>query len=162
MAPVTQSHMNIPFPRKSKISDFVQLYPIKYAQDDLTIVDAPQIASHRVHHVLPILERESVLMVDGGDVDNNLCYATRNLQKVDVLKAQRVQYVTERQGGVEYWSCSIAGAEIVTGLCGLISALCARHVLHILLLVYAIQCIIHLIHVTIASHLQQFTTKNNN
>ena len=39
-----------------------------------------------------------------------------------ISRAQCVQYVTERQGGVEYWSCSIAGAEIVTG--GLISALC--------------------------------------
>ena len=27
-------------------------------------------------------------MVDGGDVDNNLCYATQNLQKVDVLPSQ--------------------------------------------------------------------------
>ena len=27
-------------------------------------------------------------MVDGGDLDRNLCYVTQNLEKVDVLPAQ--------------------------------------------------------------------------
>ena len=131
-------------PKKVKNLGLRAALSIKCAQGDLTIVDALQVALHRVRHVLPILEREkwqSVLMVDGGDVDNNLCYATWNLQKVNIFPSQELnvyEYVTERQGGVEYWSCSIAGAEIVTGLCGLISALCTHQILHILLLVYAI------------------------
>ena len=78
-------------PKKVKNLGLRAALSIKFAQGDLTIVDALQVASHRVRHVLPILEREkweSVLMVDGGDVDNNLCYATRNLQKVDILPSR--------------------------------------------------------------------------
>ena len=64
---------------------------VKYTQGDLTVVDALQVPTHRVRETLPILEREewsSVLMVDGGELDRNLCYATRNLQKVDVLPSK--------------------------------------------------------------------------
>ena len=64
---------------------------IKYAQGDLTVVDALQVPSDSVSEVLPILEREewgSVLMVDGGDVDQNLCHATCDLQQVDVLPSR--------------------------------------------------------------------------
>ena len=55
------------------------------------MVDALQVPTHRVRETFPILEREewsSVLMVDGGELDRNLCYATRNLQKVDVLPSK--------------------------------------------------------------------------
>ena len=75
-------------PKKVKRFGLRAALSIKYAQGDLTVVDALQVSTHKLREVLPILEREkwgSVLMVDGGDVDRNLCYATRNLQKVDVL-----------------------------------------------------------------------------
>ena len=75
-------------PKKVKRFGLRAALSIKYAQGDLTVVDTLQVASHRVREVLPILEREqwdSVLMVDGGDLDQNLCFATRNLEKVDVL-----------------------------------------------------------------------------
>lgn len=78
-------------PQKVKNLGLRAALSIKYSQGDLTVVDALQFPSHRVREVLPVLEREkweSVLMVDGGDVDKNLCYATRNLEKVDVLPAR--------------------------------------------------------------------------
>ena len=78
-------------PKKVKTLGLRVALSIKLAQGDLSVVDALQVPSHRVCEVLPILEREqweSVLIVDGGDVDKNLCYATRNLQKVDVLPSR--------------------------------------------------------------------------
>ena len=75
-------------PQKVKNLGLRAALSIKYAQGDMIIVDALQAPSHRLREILPILEREqwkSVLMVDGGDVNKNLCYATRNLEKVDVL-----------------------------------------------------------------------------
>ena len=75
-------------PKKIKRFGLRAALSIKYAQGDLTVVDALQVSTHKLREVLPILEREkwgSVLMVDRGYVDRNLCYATRNLQKVDVL-----------------------------------------------------------------------------
>ena len=80
-------------PQKVKNLGLRAALSIKYAQGDLTVVDALQVPSHEVpeDQVLPILEREqweSVLMVDGGDLDTDLCYATQNLEKVDVLPAR--------------------------------------------------------------------------
>lgn len=75
-------------PKKVKRLGLRAALSIKYAQGDLTVVDALQVPSHKLKGVLPILEREeweSVLMVDGGDVDQHLCYATRNIQTVDIL-----------------------------------------------------------------------------
>ena len=78
-------------PKKVKSLGLRAALSIKYTQGDLTVVDAFQVPTHRVREMLPILEREeweSVLMVDGGDLDKNLCYATRNIQKVDVLPSR--------------------------------------------------------------------------
>ena len=75
-------------PKKVKRLALRAALSVKYTQGDLTVVDALQIPAHKLKGVLPILERESwdsVLLVDGGEVDKNLCYATRNLQSVDVL-----------------------------------------------------------------------------
>ena len=78
-------------PQKVKNLGLRAALSIKYAQGDMIIVDALQAPSHRLREILPILEREqwkSVLMVDGGDINKNLCYATRNLEKVDVLPSR--------------------------------------------------------------------------
>ena len=75
-------------PKKVKRLGLRAALSIKYAQGDLTVVDALQVPTPKLKGVLLMLEREewdSVLMVDGGDVDRNLCYATRNLETVDVL-----------------------------------------------------------------------------
>ena len=78
-------------PKKVKSLGLRVALSVKYTQGDLTVVDALQVPTHRVRETFPILEREvwsSVLLVDGGELDRNLCYATRNLQKVDVLPSK--------------------------------------------------------------------------
>ena len=64
---------------------------VKYAQGDLHVVDSLQLSSHKTKHLLFILEKhgwKNVLLVEGGDVDRNMCLASSNLQKVDVLPSR--------------------------------------------------------------------------
>lgn len=64
---------------------------VKYAQGDLTIVDSMEITNHKTKTFLSLMELhgwKSVLLVDGGDVNLNLCRATSNVQKVDVLPSR--------------------------------------------------------------------------
>ena len=80
-----------PLPKKVKNLGLRAALSIKYSQGDLTVVDALQVPSDKSSDVLPILEREnwkSVLLVDGGDVDTNLCCATDDLENVDVLPSR--------------------------------------------------------------------------
>lgn len=61
---------------------------VKFSQGDLQIVDSLALPSHKTRDLEPILkihEWESALLVDGGDVDRNLCLASSNLESVDVL-----------------------------------------------------------------------------
>ena len=78
-------------PKKVKNFGLRAALSIKYAQGDLTVVDALQAPSSAESEMLSILDREqwkSVLMVDGGDVDENLFHATLELDKVDVLPSR--------------------------------------------------------------------------
>ena len=64
---------------------------VKYAQGDLTIVDSfdmDQIKTKDFVSLMNLHKWSSVLLVDGGDVNKNLSYSTRNLQKVDVLPSR--------------------------------------------------------------------------
>lgn len=63
---------------------------IKYSQGDLHIVDSLQLSSHKTTHLLSVLEKHgwnSVLFVEGGDVDKNMSLASSNLKKIDVLSS---------------------------------------------------------------------------
>ena len=78
-------------PKKVKNLGLRAALSIKYAQGDLTIVDALQVPSDKASDILPIFEREnwkSVLLVDGGDIDTNLCCAIDDMDKVDVLPSR--------------------------------------------------------------------------
>ncbi len=80
-----------PLPKKIRRLGLRSALSVKYTQGDLHIVDSLQMSSHRTKDLLTILERhgwESVLLVEGGDVDLNMCLASRNLQKVDVLPSR--------------------------------------------------------------------------
>ena len=64
---------------------------VKYSQGDLHIVDSLQLSSDETKDLVPILEKHgwnSVLLVEGGDVDMNLCLASDDLEKVDVLPSR--------------------------------------------------------------------------
>ena len=64
---------------------------IKYAQGDLHIVDSLELSSSKTTHLLSILDKhkwQSVLFVDGGDVDVNMCKASSNVTKVDALPSR--------------------------------------------------------------------------
>ena len=64
---------------------------IKYAQGDLQIVDAMTASSHKTKDMVKTLETHgwtSVLLVDGGDVNSDLCLGSQNLQDVDVLPSR--------------------------------------------------------------------------
>lgn len=64
---------------------------VKFAQGDLTIVDTLETNSLKTKNFVSLMELHnwnSVLLVDGGDVNVSLCRATANLQKVDVLPSR--------------------------------------------------------------------------
>ena len=64
---------------------------VKLFQGDLKVVDSLQIPSHKTRDLEPILkmhEWNSVLLVNGGDVDKNMCLASSNLEYVDVLPSR--------------------------------------------------------------------------
>ena len=78
-------------PKKVRRLGLRSALSVKYAQGDLKIVDALTLESHKTRDLLPILECHgwsSALLVDGGDVDVNVCRATQNLPKVDVLPSR--------------------------------------------------------------------------
>lgn len=64
---------------------------VKYMQGDVIIVDCLEVDSLKTKNFLSlskIHDFNSALLVDGGDVSLNLCRATRNLQKVNVLPSR--------------------------------------------------------------------------
>ena len=78
-------------PKKVRKMGLRTALSVKYAQGDLFIVDSLDMDSPKTNTFLPLMELHgwnSVLLVDGGDANINLCRATANLQKVDVLPSK--------------------------------------------------------------------------
>lgn len=77
-------------PKKVRSMGLRTALSVKYAQGDLCIVDSLEMSRPKTNVFLSLMELHgwsSVLLVD-GDVNTNLCLATRNLQKVDVLPSK--------------------------------------------------------------------------
>lgn len=75
-------------PKKVRRLGLRSALSIKYAQGDLKIVDALSCDSHKTRDFLETMvvhDWSSVLLVDGGEVNSDLCMATANLEGVDVL-----------------------------------------------------------------------------
>ncbi len=75
-------------PKKVRKLGLRSALSIKYAQGDLQIVDALSCDSHKTRDFVEMMAARdwtSVLLVDGGDVNSDLCMATQNLEKADVL-----------------------------------------------------------------------------
>ena len=75
-------------PKKVRSLGLRTALSVKYAQGDLTIVDSLAMDSLKTKDFCSFMELhgwKSVLLVDGGDVNTNLCRATSNIQKVEVL-----------------------------------------------------------------------------
>lgn len=81
-------------PRKVREMGLRTALSVKYAQGDLSVVDSLDMSSHKTKTFTSLMELHkwsSVLLVDGGPTVNaNLCRATANLQKVDVLPSAGV------------------------------------------------------------------------
>ena len=78
-------------PKKVRRLGLRSALSVKLAQGDLHVVDSLQLSSHKTKDLLPLLEKQnwnSVLFVDGGDVDETMCRASANLQTVDVLPSR--------------------------------------------------------------------------
>ena len=78
-------------PKKVRRSGLRVALSVKYLQDDLIIVDSLEVESLKTRNFLSLMQLHgwnSVLLVDSGDVNINLCRATANLQKVDVLPSR--------------------------------------------------------------------------
>ena len=78
-------------PKKVRRMGLRTALSVKFSQGDLQIVDSLALSSHKTRDLEPILkihEWESALLVDGGDVDRNLCLASSNLEAVDVLPSR--------------------------------------------------------------------------
>ena len=78
-------------PKKVRRLGLRSALSVKFTQGDLKIVDSLQLPSHKTRDLEAILnmhEWNSVLMVDGGDLDKNLCLASSNLETVDVLPSR--------------------------------------------------------------------------
>ena len=78
-------------PKKVRRMGLRTALSIKFSQGDLQIVDSLALPSHKTRDFEPILkihEWESALLVDGGDVDRNLCLASSNLESIDVLPSR--------------------------------------------------------------------------
>ena len=64
---------------------------VKFSQGDLHVVDSLQLESHKTKDFVSVLEKhgwKSVLFVDGGEVESNMCRVSANVPKVDVLPSQ--------------------------------------------------------------------------
>ena len=75
-------------PKKVRRMGLRTALSVKFSQGDFQIMDSLQLPSHKTRDLEPVLkmhEWNSVLLVDGGDVDQNLCLASSNLESVDVL-----------------------------------------------------------------------------
>lgn len=82
---------NYTLPKKVRQMGLRTALSVKYAQGDLTIVDSFDMDSLKTKTFVGLMKLhkwDSVLLVDGGDVNINLCRASRNLQKVDVLPSR--------------------------------------------------------------------------
>ena len=78
-------------PKKVRSMGLRTALSVKYAQGDLCVVDSLEMELHKTKGFLSLMQLHgwsSVLLVDGGDVNLNLCRATSNLQKVDVLPSR--------------------------------------------------------------------------
>ena len=78
-------------PRKVRSLGLRTALSTKYTQGDLVIVDSLEMDVLKTKAFVELMELHdwnSVLLVDGGDVNMNLCRATSNLQKVDVLPSR--------------------------------------------------------------------------
>lgn len=78
-------------PKKVKRMGLRTALSVKFAQGDLFVVDSLQVSSPKTRDLVPLLENHgwsSVLLVDGGDLDHNLCRALLNLQKVNILPSR--------------------------------------------------------------------------
>lgn len=78
-------------PKKVRSMGLRTALSVKYAQGDLCVVDSMEMDLHKTKGFTSLMKLHdwtSVLLVDGGDVDLNLCRATSNLQKVDVLPSR--------------------------------------------------------------------------
>ena len=78
-------------PKKVRRMGLRTALSVKFSQGDLQIVDSLTLPSHKTRDLEPILkihEWNSALLVDGGDVDRNLCLASSNLESVDVLPSR--------------------------------------------------------------------------
>lgn len=75
-------------PKKVRAMGLRTALSVKYAQGDLSIVDSFDLSNFKTKTFLPLMKLHnwsSVLLIDGDVVNPNLCSATANLQKVDVL-----------------------------------------------------------------------------
>lgn len=75
-------------PKKVRKMGLRTALSVKYSQGDLSIVDSFDMDTHKTKAFTSLMELHnwgSVLLVDGEVVNANLCRATSNLQKVDVL-----------------------------------------------------------------------------
>lgn len=76
------------FPKQVRRLGLRSALSVKLAQGDLCVVDSLQLSTHKTKELRSILERnewKSVLFVDGGDVERNMCLASSNLQAVQCL-----------------------------------------------------------------------------
>ena len=78
-------------PKKVRRMGLRTALSVKFAQGDLFIVDSLQVTNPKTRDLISLLENHgwsSALLVDGGDLDENLSRASSNLQKVDVLPSR--------------------------------------------------------------------------
>ena len=78
-------------PKKVRSLGLRSALSVKYAQGDLHVVDSLQLGSNKEQDLAPILQKhgwDSVLLVEGGEVHENLCLASSDLDKVDVLPSK--------------------------------------------------------------------------
>lgn len=78
-------------PKKVRSMGLRTALSVKYAQGDLSIVDSLEMDVPKTKEFSSLMNLHgwnSVLLVDGGDVNINLCRATSNLQRVDVLPSR--------------------------------------------------------------------------
>lgn len=82
---------NYTLPKKVRRMGLRTALSVKYAQGDLSIMDSFDTSSHKTKTFTSLMQLhnwDSLLLVDGGEVNTNLCRATSNLQKVDVLPSK--------------------------------------------------------------------------
>ncbi len=75
-------------PKKVRRLGLRSALSVKYAQGDLKIVDVLSCESHKTRDFVQTMDMHnwtSVLLVDSGEMNSDLCRATANLGEVDVL-----------------------------------------------------------------------------